>query len=220
MIESNSHEELQFIVVEGPIGAGKTTLARRLAGSFNAELILEKPEENPFLERFYENPEKTALPAQLAFLLQRARQLTDIRQTSLFHAVRIADFMMEKDRLFAELNLQNDEFDLYEQLYQKFYQERLVPDLVVYLQASVPVLRKRIAHRGIQCEQWIGDDYLRNLNDAYARFFYHYDASPLLIVNSETLDFANKERDYELLLSKIHNTRRGRSYFNPISEVL
>lgn len=211
---------LQFIVVEGAIGVGKTTLSRRLARTYNAELVLEQPEDNPFLQRFYEDPERTALPVQLSFLLQRTRQLSEIRQTSLFHSVRVSDFMMEKDRLFAELTLKDDEFALYDKIYHKFYQERLVPDLVIYLQASVSTLLKRIANRGIVYEQWITPEYLQRLHEKYMKFFQHYDASPLLVVNTENLDLAASEQDYQMLLKTMVNVKQGRFYVHPVEENL
>ena len=218
MGEANT--SLNYIVVEGPIGAGKTTLARRLAKSIQAELVLEKPEENPFLERFYDDPKRTALPVQLSFLLQRSRQLVELRQSSLFHSIRVADFMIEKDRIFAQLTLQDDEFELYEQLYWKYFSDRLIPDLVIYLQAPAGVLRDRVNQRGINYEKKIGMIYLQQLSDAYARFFHYYDTSPLLIINAEAIDFANNEKDYAALLAKIQSVRSGRCYFNPLAEAI
>ncbi len=204
-----------YIVVEGPIGVGKTTLARRLARSFGSELLLEGADENPFLERFYRDPRSGALPAQLFFLLQRARQLQALRQQDLFRSVRVADFFIEKDRLFAELTLTPEEFELYRQLYDHLVQEVPVPDLVIYLQAPVDVLLARIARRGIRWEQRIDAAYLRRLSEAYARFFHDYQDSPLLIVNAAHIDLVEGEADYAALLREIRRAGSGRQYFNP-----
>jgi deoxyadenosine/deoxycytidine kinase len=176
-----------YIVVEGPIGVGKTSLARRLAATFHSELLLEGDAENPFLERFYRNPREAALPTQLYFLFQRARQLQGLRQGDIFQPVRIADFLMQKDRLFASLTLDDEELKLYEQVYNQMTFDAPLPDLVIYLQAPVEVLRSRIRARGIAYEQLIETDYLQRVLDAYARLFHYYDASPLLIVNAAAL---------------------------------
>lgn len=206
----------RFIVVEGPIGVGKTSLARRLARSFGSELILEQADENPFLERFYRNPRSAALQTQLFFLFQRTRQLEDIRQHDLFDTVRVADYLLEKDRLFARLTLDEEEFALYEQIYTRLATDTPVPDLVIYLQAPVDVLLERIGRRGIRYEQHIERAYLEKLQDAYARFFHAYDASPLLIVNAAQADFVGNERDYDQLFAQIRRVRRGRHYYNPL----
>ncbi len=205
-----------FIVVEGPIGVGKTSLARRLAATFGSELLLEGAEENPFLERFYQNPRHAALPTQLYFLFQRARQLQAIRQGDMFNPVHVADFLMEKDRLFAQITLDDEEFKLYEQVYRQMTLEVSRPDLVVYLQAPVSVLLERIARRGLPYEKLIESAYLQRVVDAYTRYFHHYDASPLLIVNATEIDLARSEEDYQLLLERIRETSRGRHYFNPM----
>lgn len=207
----------RYIVVEGPIGVGKTSLARRLADSLGSELLLEEAEDNPFLERFYRDPRNAALPTQLFFLFQRARQIQKLRQGDMFSPVRVADFLLEKDRLFARLNLDDDELALYEQVYSHLSLDAPVPDLVIYLQAPVDVLMKRIIRRGVSYEQVIQRDYLERLVDAYARFFHHYDASPLLIVNATEINPVNNERDYEMLLREALRTRSGRHYFNPIA---
>ncbi len=205
----------RFIVVEGPIGVGKTTLARRLAASFGCELLLEDPGDNPFLERFYQNPRRAALPTQLHFLLQRARQIQGLRQPDLLQPVQVADFMMEKDRLFAELTLDPQELSLYEQVYAHLTLDVPRPDLVVYLQAPVEVLRARIARRAVPYEQAIGRDYLERLVEAYTRFFYYYEDTPLLIVNAAEIDFAGNDADYRTLLERLRGIRSGRHYFNP-----
>jgi deoxyadenosine/deoxycytidine kinase len=206
-------------VVEGPIGVGKTSLARRLARSFGSELILEQADENPFLERFYKNPKSAALQTQLFFLFQRTRQLEDMRQHDLFDTVRVADYLIDKDRLFARLTLDEEEFALYDQIYDRLATDMPIPDLVVYLQAPSDVLLERIGRRGIRYEQQIEREYLEKLQEAYARFFLAYDISPLLIVNAAQADFVNNDEDYNQLFEQIRRVRRGRHYFNPLKTV-
>ncbi len=207
----------RYIVVEGPIGVGKTSLVKKLADSFGNELLLEKAEENPFLTRFYQNPRQYALSTQLSFLLQRAQQVHSFRQIDLFQSFHIADFMIDKDRLFAELTLNSDELKLYQQIYRHMTIDAPKPDLVIYLQAPVEVLRERIAKRGIDYEQQIKDDYLLRLSELYTRFFYDYDDSALLTVNTQSIDLINSGEDYAALLDEINNIRSGRHYFNPSS---
>jgi len=204
-----------FIVIEGPIGVGKTTLARKLAETYGCDLLLEGAEENPFLSKFYDNPQSAAFPTQLFFLLQRAKQMQELRQSDMFNPVRISDFLIEKDRLFAELTLNDDELNLYDQVYQQLTFDVPEPDLVIYLQAPVHVLRDRISQRGIGYEQQIESAYLERLTETYVSFFHHYTNAPLLIVNTEDCDFVNNSNDYEVLLQQINARPRGRSYFNP-----
>lgn len=206
----------RFIVIEGPIGVGKTTLATQLATSLGAELLLERADQNPFLERFYRNPRAGALPAQLYFLFSRAQQLATLQQQDLFAPLRIADYLIDKDRLFARATLEEEEYRLYEQVYARLSIDAPRPDLVIYLQAPVDVLMARIARRGIEYEHLIDRNYLERLNDAYARFFHEYSAAPLLIVNAATIDPAGSEADYEELLAAIRRMRRGRLYYNPL----
>lgn len=205
----------RYIVVEGPIGVGKTTLARRLADSFGYETLLEGPAENPFLDRFYVEGRSNALPTQLFFLLQRAEQLRRWRQDDLFEPVRVADFLMEKDALFAELTLDENELELYRQVYSHLTLEGPTPDLVIYLQAPTPVLLDRIRQRGLPAEQHIDDEYLDGLVEGYARFFHYYDAAPLLIVNAAEIDLVNDDAQYERLVEVVRGARTPRSYFNP-----
>ncbi len=206
----------KFVVVEGPIGVGKTSLAHRLCESLSAQGVFEQAAQNPFLERFYRNPRAGALPAQLYFLLQRAQQLAALNQADLFAPVRVADYLLEKDRLFARVTLDEDEYALYEQLYGRLDVQAPKPDLVVYLQAPVDVLLERIAKRGVQYEQYIDKGYLERLNEAYARFFHEFDAAPLLIVNAASIDPISNDRDYEELLAAIRRMSRGRLYYNPL----
>ena len=209
-----------FIVVEGPIGVGKTTLANKLATSFGSDLLLEGAVENPFLEKFYEDPKAAALPTQLFFLLQRARQLKSMKQEDMFNPVRVADFLIEKDRLFAELTLDTDELDLYEQVYASLTIDIPRPDLVVYLQAPVEVLLERIQKRGLKHEHFIEAAYLQRLSDSYIQFFYQYNDAPLLIVNAADIDFAHNDADYQLLHQQITEVQSGRHYFNPTQVAL
>jgi len=206
-----------FVVVEGPIGVGKTTLAKRLAKSLGSNMLLEAAEENPFLEKFYENPRNAALPTQLYFLMQRTRQLKKLKQDDMFNPVRVADFLIQKDRLFAEVTLDSDELDLYDQVYSSLTLDIRRPDLVVYLQAPVEVLLERINRRGIKHEKWVEAAYLERLCDAYVRFFYQYNDAPLLIVNAADINFAHNDDEYELLLEQVLETRSGRHYFNPVA---
>jgi deoxyguanosine kinase len=209
----------RFIVIEGPIGVGKTSLATRLAESFKGEVLLEQVEENPFLERFYRSGRSEALPAQLFFLFHRARQLEELRQSDLFSPVRVADYHFAKDRLFAEINLDREELDLYDKIRDKLQVDMPVPDLVIYLQASVDALMRRILRRGRPYERTIDRQYLEKLTEAYARYFHSYDDSPLLIVNASSIDPIQNDADYEQLFQQIRRTTGGRHFFNPAATV-
>ena len=206
----------EYIAIDGPIGVGKTTLAKRLAEDLNGQTILEQSQENPFLEKFYQEPDKMALPTQLCFLFQRTKQLQNIPQSDLFHSCRIADFVLGKDMLFAEATLDPDELELYQQVYSNMTIDAPKPDLVVYLQAPTDVLIKRIRQRSHNFEQLIQSDYLKKIADAYARYFHYFSECPLLIVNASGLDLVNNETDYEQLKQRILNVQPGRHYFNPI----
>jgi deoxyguanosine kinase len=199
-----------FIAVEGSIGVGKTTLAKKLAASFSYATLLEDAEENPFLERFYRNPEQAALATQLFFLFQRAQKIQDMRQTDIFEPARVTDFLMEKDPLFARINLGRDEYQLYETAYQHLTIDAPKPDLVVYLQASTDVLLSRINNRGLAFERGIDRDYLDRLNEVYSEFFLYYDDAPLLIVNASEIDLANSEADYKDLVNYLLDIRSRR----------
>jgi len=206
----------RYIAIEGPIGVGKTSLAQRLATELDGELVLEEAEANPFLQRFYEDPRGAALPAQLFFLFQRSRQLDELAQADMFSDVRIADFLMAKDRLFAQITLDRDELSLYDKIHNSLEVRPPAPDLVVYLQAPVDTLLFRIARRGINYEQTIGRRYLERLTDAYSQFFHQYNESPLLIVNAATIDPINNEHHFQMLLEEINRARSGRQFFNPL----
>jgi deoxyguanosine kinase len=206
----------RYLVVEGAIGVGKTSLTRKLATTLGAQAVLEQADENPFLERFYRNPRVGALPAQLFFLFQRAQQQAQLKQQDLFGSVRVADYLLAKDDLFARMTLEDEEYGLYRQVYERLAIDPPKQDLVVYLQAPVDVLLERIARRGIAHEHLIDRAYLTRLNEAYARFFHAYDDSPLLIVNAASIDPINNEADYEELLGQIGRTVRGRLYYNPL----
>ena len=215
-----SPDASRFIVVEGPIGVGKTSLARKLAASLSGDLMLEEVYENPFLERFYRDGQSAALPAQMFFLFARARQMEELRQSDMFAAVRVADYLFSKDQLFAELNLSPDEFALYNQVVASLNVEAPVPDLVIYLQSTVDTLLRRIAHRGVAFERAIDRAYLEKLTDAYARFFHAYNEGPLLIVNASQIDPVNNDDDYEQLFQQIERTTGGRHFFNPVAAAL
>lgn len=204
----------RYIVVEGPIGSGKTTLARRLASHLGAVTLLEDPDANPFLPGFYRDPARNALQVQLFFLFQRANQVRDLVQSDLFRGVTVADFMLEKDPLFARMNLKDDELALYRQIYDHLKPQAPQPDLVIYLQAGAETLVERVRRRATSYEKTIPDEYLLRLADTYARFFHHYDAAPLLIVNVEHLNFVDSAADFDLLLRRINGMRGPREFFS------
>lgn len=208
--------ESRYIAIEGPIGVGKTSLARRIALELDGEVVLEEAGANPFLERFYQDPEGAALPTQLFFMFQRVRQLEQLNQADMFSDIQVSDFLMAKDRLFAEVTLDRDELSLYQQIYDKLDFNPPVPDLVVYLQAPVDTLLFRIARRGIRYEQDIKRRFLERLADVYAQYFHRYNDSPLLIVNASTIDPVNNEDHFQMLLEKIDSARSGRQFFNPL----
>ncbi len=207
-------DRYRHIVVEGPIGAGKTTLCRRLAALFGAQLVLEEPESNPFLERFYKDSARYALPTQLFFLFQRVNQLRDLAQQDLFTQAVVGDFLIEKDPLFARLTLSDDELALYQQIFASLRPQAPTPDLVIYLQAAPDTLIERVQARGISMESAISEDYLRALSESYSRFFYHFDAAPVLIVNTEHLNPVERDEDLRLLAEHMLGMKGRREFFN------
>lgn len=211
------NNDKRFIAIEGPIGVGKTSLATKLAETYSAQLLLEDAEANPFLSRFYQNPREMALATQMFFLLQRSQQINALRQEDLFHQHTVADFLIDKDRLFAEVTLDSDELALYDGVYRHMTIDAPKPDLVIYLQAPVPVLRQRIEKRGIHYEKFAEARYLQRLIDRYTEFFFNYVDAPLLIVNAEKINFVDNENDYAELLIQIQRAKSGRYYFNPTS---
>jgi deoxyadenosine/deoxycytidine kinase len=210
----------RYIAIEGPIGVGKTALAQRLADSLSADLVLEEIDENPFLERFYRDGPSAALPAQMFFLFSRARQIEKMRQPDLFSSVRISDYLFTRDRLFAELNLDADELKLYDQIAENLSVDAPVPDLVIYLQASVDSIMQRLSRRDANYDRYVERGYVEQLIDAYSRFFHNYDDGPLLIVNASQIDPVNNEADYQQLFQQIERTTGGRHFFNPVSAAI
>ena len=207
-------EKYRYVVVEGPIGVGKTSLARRLAEHSGATALLEKPQDNPFLTYFYQDPARHALPTQLFFLFQRINEVRDLAQMDLFHTTTVADYLFDKDALFARLNLSDDEFSLYQNIYRNLAPQAPPPDLVIYLQATPETLIERVRRRSIAYERQISDTYLTHLSQAYSDFFYHYTAAPVLIVNSENLNFVDNDEDFLLLLQRIEGMRGVREFFS------
>jgi deoxyadenosine/deoxycytidine kinase len=209
----------KFIAVEGPIGAGKTTLTKLLADSLNYETFLEKPSENPFLPDFYINPSQAALATQLFFLFQRVKQIQELKQGDIFLSNRVSDYLLDKDKLFAKATLSSEELKLYEQIYQYLAFDLPTPDLVIYLQAETKTLYERVMHRGIEMEKTISFEYLDLLNETYKEFFFDYERSPVLIVNSDYLDLQTNQSDYNLLLKKLldyfNKPEGSKMYFNP-----
>ena len=204
----------RYIVVEGPIGAGKTSLTHKLAERMGADTLLENAGDNPFLPRFYQEPKRYALPTQLHFLFDRARQLRDLAQGDLFRAGTVSDFLIDKDMLFARLNLDDDEFELYQKVYADLAPQAPTPDLVIYLQAPLDALQERVKRRGVEYERSMDAGYLQRLANGYSEFFPRYEAAPLLIVNTDHLNFAQSEADFELLLERIDKMRGPREFFS------
>ena len=214
-------KKIQYIAIEGVIGAGKTSLAKSLAERLNAKLILEDFEDNPFLERFYENPARYAFHTQIFFLLSRYKQLVELSQEDLFHNYIISDYIFEKDKIFAYLNLQDDELKLYETIVQSIERKIRVPDLVIYLQSTVERLMGNIKHRDRDAEKNISEDYIRDLNEGYNYFFFRFKATKVMIVNVSDIDFVNNEQDFENLIAEILKADHSAiEYFNPATNRL
>jgi len=210
-----NNQPLKYIVVEGPVGIGKTVLAKRLSKTFKTELLLENPADNPFLAQSCEDPRTSALPTQLFFLFQRLKIIETLRQADMFKPAQTSDFLIQKDRLFAEVTLNDDEFDLYNQVYNRLVLDVPIADLVIYLQAPVDVLLKRIRERGISYERKIDSVYLGRVAEAYINFFYHYNESPILIVNTTDINLLDSCDDYTYLLDYIRKLSPGKHYLNP-----
>ena len=208
------NEKYKFIVVEGPIGVGKTTLARKLANNLNSELLLEKFLENPFLEKFYKDIDKYALSTQLHFLLQRKADLSKLGSVASNNKNYVSDYFINKDKLFAKTVLSRNEFELYTKIFDALNITIPKPDLIIYLQAEPDILLERIKLRGNGFEKNITKDYLQKITDAYTQFFYSYKDSPLLIINTSRVD-VNKSHDYVMLLDEISKDIKGKNYFNP-----
>jgi len=214
-MKKNILDSARHIVSEGPIGVGKTSLARRLGEHLDAELLLEQPEANPFLNRFYQDPQRYALQTQLFFLFNRLDQLRGLSQPELFPRTIVSDYLLEKDPLFAALTLNDDEYKLYRQIYDRLSApSRVAPDFVIYLQASPQTLIARVRRRGIDMERDISDDYLTLLGESYTQFFHGYADCPVMVVNSEKLNFVDRDEDFHLLVERIEAMRGHREYFN------
>jgi deoxyadenosine/deoxycytidine kinase len=207
-------DKARYIVVEGPIGAGKSSLARRLAERLQTHTLFEQPELNPFLGRFYQSPERWALPTQMAFLFQRIDQLAALADSKQADQRIVSDFILDKDPLFAALNLADDELALYRRVFDQLKPpEHPRPDLVIYLQAKAETLIERVRRRGMDAERRITEHYLERVAERYARFFYQYEASPLFIVDAEVLNPVEQDDDFELLLDRLRNMRSFREFF-------
>ena len=206
-----------YIVIEGPLGVGKTSLALMLAEKMNGQTLIEDVEKNPFLANFYQDPKRYGFQTQIFFLLRRYNQLLENTQIGLFKRITISDYLFDKDRVFAKANLDDNEFWLYEQLFQLLKKRIAPPDLVVFLQATTEVLIQRIKKRDREYERAISSKYLEKINLAFNDFFFHYNDSPLLVVNASNIDFVHVTEDFEDLVNRIQSTQSGTSYYNPIS---
>ena len=211
-------KKIKYIAIEGVIGVGKTSLAKKLADRLNAKLILENFKDNPFLEKFYHDPGSYAFHTQMYFLMSRYKQLQEIKQIDLFHEYYVADYIFEKDKIFAYLNLQDDELKLYEKIVTLIERTIVVPDLIIYLQSSLERLMRNIKHRDRDIEKEIREDYIKDLNEGYNYFFFRYKATKVMVVNSVEIDFVNNESDFENLIAEILKPEHSAmEYYNPVS---
>jgi deoxyadenosine/deoxycytidine kinase len=206
----------RYIAIEGAIGVGKTSLAKILANQFGWRLVQEEVGHNPFLERFYENPRKFAFQTQLFFLLSRYRQQRELAQGNLFEKGVVSDYVLAKDKIFALINLEDDEISLYDSIYRLLVPTVPRPDLVIYLQARSEVLLSRVRKRGVEYERNISLDYLKTLSDAYNEYFFHYNETPLLVVNTSEIDFVESPRDLEHLVREVKSVKRGTHHYIPL----
>ena len=221
MIESIQIQlESRFVVVEGPVGSGKTSLAKRISEHVNGKLILEEPERNPFLENFYKDPRSNALPTELSFLFQRSKLLENINQEELFSNTNVTDFLFDKDQIFIEMNLTQEEIELFNKVKDSLSVKPPEPDLVIYLQAPVDVLMTRINMRSPSIDTLIDKAYLEKLADAYANFFYYYESSPLLVVNAESIDPIHNDDHFQMLFTELVSVKYGKHFFNNSVSVL
>lgn len=211
-------KKVKYIAIEGVIGVGKTSLAKKLSERLNAKLILENFEDNPFLEKFYNDPVSYAFHTQMYFLMSRYKQLQEIKQIDLFHEYYIADYIFEKDKIFAYLNLQDDELKLYEKIVSLIEKTIVVPDIIIYLQSTVDRLMQNIKHRDRNIEKEIKEEYIHDLNEGYNYFFFRYKATKVMIVNSAEIDFVNNEMDFENLIREIFKPEHSAiEYYNPVT---
>ena len=208
--------EPRFIAVEGCIGAGKTSLVKLLGNQFDAQMVLEVDEENPFIDKFYQDRETFGFQTQIFFLLNRYNQYTGLAQRDLFNSVVLVDYLFQRDRLFAALNLKEQELKLYDQIYTLLSNKAPKPDLVIFLQASTEILRTRVDKRGREYEAFMDPDYLDAVNKSFNNFFFYYSDTPLLVINTNDIDFVEKKCDLEELIVKINSHRIGREYYNPL----
>ncbi|MBI3599678.1 MAG: deoxynucleoside kinase [Nitrospinae bacterium] len=212
-------DKARYIAIEGPIGAGKTSLARLLGERFNANIVLETVEDNPFLEGFYKNKDSYAFQTEMFFLLSRYRQLIELVQHNLFNRVTITDYIFDRNRIFAYINLSSDEIRLYDEVYSLLKPRLPTPDLLIYLQADIDILKARIKARGRGFEKGIADEYLDEVNKSFNNYFFHYNQSPLLIVNTNEIDFVERKGDLEDLIKKILSHKKGTEYYSPLGSV-
>ena len=208
--------EPRFIAVEGAIGAGKTSLVNLLEQQYGARVILEENDSNPFIAKFYEDQETYSFQTQIFFLLSRYNQYMELAQRDLFNSVVVIDYLFQRDKIFAQLNLEDHEYRLYEQIYNLVSSKAPKPDLVIFLQASTEVLLERVSKRGREYESFMDPDYLDSVNKAFNNFFFYYSDTPLLVINTNEIDFVEKKCDLEELINKVNSHKIGREYYNPL----